>query len=213
MACGCWRLFGAKQVVLRKAQSGDNTADVGTKVLELDTIQQHIETQLSPVRPAESGDSWSSGVVNGHRHTRIHAELPPVQSIQTPWKGRRTPAASRGGTGSPTPSSYDACSRRRDKRGANVGFGRQHRETPSSAKTTRSTTKVKTTATVKKRCVSLDSACVRELWCSSSEGTPVWAVCHPLVSVPDLGCSTCSHDVRTPRWLKKMLHGHTSFTW
>ena len=32
-----------KQVVLRKVQSGGNMADVGTKVLERDTIQRHME--------------------------------------------------------------------------------------------------------------------------------------------------------------------------
>ena len=32
-----------KQVVLRKVQSGDNLADIGTKVLDWDTIQRHME--------------------------------------------------------------------------------------------------------------------------------------------------------------------------
>ena len=32
-----------KQVVLRKVQSGDNIADIGTKVLDRDTTQRHME--------------------------------------------------------------------------------------------------------------------------------------------------------------------------
>ena len=32
-----------KEVVLRKVQSGDNMADIGTKVLERGTIQRHME--------------------------------------------------------------------------------------------------------------------------------------------------------------------------
>ena len=32
-----------KQVVLRKVQSGDNMADIGTKVLDRDTIQRNVE--------------------------------------------------------------------------------------------------------------------------------------------------------------------------
>ena len=32
-----------KQVVLRKVHSGDNMADIGTKVLDRDTIQRHME--------------------------------------------------------------------------------------------------------------------------------------------------------------------------
>ena len=93
-----------KEVVLRKVQSGDNMADIGTKVLERDTIQEHVEKSgMCPLRPGESGDSWSSWGVHGHRHIHISAELPSVQSIQTLRKGRKNPFASRAGQGTPTP--------------------------------------------------------------------------------------------------------------
>ena len=45
-----------KQVVLRKVQSGDNMADIGTKELDRDTIQRHMEN-LGCAR----FDQWSLG--------------------------------------------------------------------------------------------------------------------------------------------------------
>ena len=82
---------GTKKSSCARCSQATNMADIGTKVLERDTIQEHVEKSgMCPLRPVESGDSWSSWCVHGHRHIHISAELPSVQSIQTLRKGRKT---------------------------------------------------------------------------------------------------------------------------
>ena len=113
-----------KQVVLRKVQSGDNMADIGSKVLVRDTIQRHMENSgMYPIRPVESGDSWSSGCAKGHRHIHIFAVLLII------WSSKKNPTASRAGKGTPTPPAMTLVVRGLSNGAASRGCGQKQRET------------------------------------------------------------------------------------
>ena len=96
------------------------------------------ETGMCPIRPVESGVSWSSGGVNGQRHIHISAELPSVQSFKTPGKERRTPLQVGLDWERPHPSAVTLEMRGGRPQGtANTCSGLKHRETLSFAETTR----------------------------------------------------------------------------
>ena len=78
---------------------------------------------MCPIRPVESGDSWSSGGANGHRHIHIFAVLLIV------WSSKKNPAASRAGKGMPTPPAMTLVVGVRSNGAASRGCGQKQRET------------------------------------------------------------------------------------
>ena len=95
------------------------------------------ETGMCPIRPVQSGVSWSSGGVNGQRHIHISAELSSVQSFKTLGKERRTPLQVELDWERPHPLAVTLEVRGRPQGAANTCSGQTHRETLSSAETTR----------------------------------------------------------------------------
>ena len=79
---------------------------------------------MCPIRPVESGDSWSSGGANGHRHIHIFAVLPII------WSSKKNPTASRAGKGTPTPPAMTLVVGGRSNGAASRGCGQKQRETP-----------------------------------------------------------------------------------
>ena len=78
---------------------------------------------MCPIRPVESGDSWSSGSANGHRHIHIFAVLPII------WSSKKNPTASRAGNGTPTPRAMMLVVGGRSNGAASRGCGQKQRET------------------------------------------------------------------------------------
>ena len=79
---------------------------------------------MCPIRPVGSGDSKSSGCINGHCHIHIPAVLLTVK------RSKKNSTASRAGTGTPRHPATTLAVEAQCKEAANRGSGQKHRETP-----------------------------------------------------------------------------------
>ena len=124
---------------------------------------------MCTIQPVESGDSWSSGCVNTTTST---STLSCCQSSPCRLQGKEAEPHCKSSwkVNGHTPS-FDAWWEANQKGAANRGCGHKHRETPSSAKTTRykeCQPRKRKRPPQSRSDVALDSACVSDLRCSDN---------------------------------------------